>query len=188
MADSISRRTLVTWAAAVGAASTANFSLASPAAMPSRWRGAVLQVDEGEFFISGRRRARMRIKIDSTVAHGATMSMVMSEVAPGASIPVHLHLNEDELILIHQGSGLVTLNEQQLPSGAGAFLYAPNGAWHGVENTGHDTLIWCAVYSPPSFEQYFREVGTPSGGTAPPPSPERIAAAARKYGMVFKNP
>ena len=61
--------------------------LQGPVATP--WRGTVLQPDEGEHLISGRRRAPMRIKIDSTRAAGARMSMVISEVAPGATIPIH---------------------------------------------------------------------------------------------------
>ena len=84
----------------------------------------------------------MRIKIDSTKAEGATMSMVVSEVAPGANIPIHFHRQEDELIFIHTGSGLVTLGDRQVPSSTGAVLYAPRGVWHGIENTGSATLTW----------------------------------------------
>ena len=79
-----------------------------PSSVVGSWGGTVLQIDEGELLVSGRRRAPMRIKVDSTVATGATMSMLISEVAPGAEIPVHLHRNEDELIFVHTGSGVVT--------------------------------------------------------------------------------
>jgi len=130
----------------------------------------------------------MRIKIDSAKALGATMSMVISEVAPGASIPIHLHRNEDELIFLHTGTGIVTLGERQVPSSAGAVLYAPKGVWHGIENTGANVLTWCAVWSPPGFEQFFRETGVPPGRAGSDPTADQIAASARKYGMVFKNP
>ncbi len=129
----------------------------------------------------------MRIKVNSTSATGATMSMLVSEVAPGANIPVHLHRNEDELIFIHTGEGVVTLGEQQVPSRAGAVLYAPKGVWHGVVNTGRDVLTWCAVYSPPGFEQYFIEVGVPADSGLPGPPADVLAKAAAKYGMVFKD-
>ena len=168
----------VAWAAltdrAVGA------QLATP------WSGAVVQKDEGEYLVSGRRRAPMRIKIDSRRAAGATMSMLMSEVAPAANIPVHLHRNEDELIFIHTGEGIVTLGDRRIPTKAGAVLYAPKNVWHGVENTGSETLTWCAIYSPPGFEQFFREAVTPASG--PGPTPEQIAKLADKYGMVFRAP
>ena len=122
------------------------------------------------------------------MAKGATMSMLMSEVAPGANIPVHLHRNEDELIFMHSGSGVVTLGEQRVPSRAGAVLYAPKGVWHGVENTGTETLTWCAIYSPPGFEQFFRDVGVPAGSNSPAPGADVVARAAAKYGMVFRDP
>ena len=130
----------------------------------------------------------MRIKIDSRTATGATMSMVISEVSPGANIPIHLHLNEDELIFIHTGAGIVTLGEREVRSSAGAMLYAPKGVWHGIENTGSATLTWCAIWSPPGFEQFFRETGVPPDFVGASPTPAQIAESARKYGMVFKNP
>jgi mannose-6-phosphate isomerase-like protein (cupin superfamily) len=151
------------------------------------WPGAVLQANEGELLISGGRRAPMRIKVDSRIAIGATMSMIVSVVDPGASIPVHLHRNEDELIFIHTGSGIVTLGEERIPSSAGAVLYGPRNIWHGVENTGSTVLTWCAVYSPPGFEQFFREVGVPPGKEDSAPSRERVLAIAEKYGMIFRE-
>jgi mannose-6-phosphate isomerase-like protein (cupin superfamily) len=152
------------------------------------WRGTVLQLNEGEHLISGRRRAPMRIKIDSTRAAGARMSMVISEVAPGAAIPIHRHRNEDELIFIHTGQGAVTLGDARVDSKAGAMLYAPKGVWHGIENTGSETLTWCAVFSPPGFEQFFREVGVPPDGSVAPPSADQVTAIGLKYGMEFKTP
>lgn len=153
---------------------------------PQPWTGAVLQADDGEFLVSGRRRAPMRIKVDSRAAAGATMSMLMSEVAPGANIPVHLHRNEDELIFIHTGEGVVTLGDRRIAVQPGAVLYAPREVWHGIDNTGSTTVTWCAIYSPPGFEQYFREVAIPAGGTGP--GPAELAKVAEKYGMVFRTP
>lgn len=160
---------------------------ASQSAQSTSWRGAVLQANEGEHLVAGRRRAPMRIKIDSTTAVGATMSMVISEVPASASIPIHLHRNEDELIFIHTGTGIVTLGDRRVPSSAGAVLYAPRGVWHGIENTGSDVLTWCAIWSPPGFEQYFRETGVSSDFSGMGPTPAQIAESARKYGMVFKD-
>jgi quercetin dioxygenase-like cupin family protein len=160
---------------------------ADSVSQPIRWRGAVLQRNEGELLIAGRRKAPMRVKVDSTIAVGATMSMIVSEVAPGAVIPVHLHRNEDELIFIHTGTGMVTLGDERIAVSPGAVLYGPRNIWHGVENTGSSTLTWCAIYSPPGFEQFFRETGVRPGGNESPAPPERVAAIARKYGMIFRD-
>src|SRR5262245_27929052 len=94
------RRFLQVTAGGVAQSSLAPTSGPGQAASPS-WGGAVVQADEGERLVAVRRRAPMRIKVDSRSATGATMSMVVSEVSPGANIPVHLHRNEDELIFIH---------------------------------------------------------------------------------------
>lgn len=153
----------------------------------SSWPGVVLQADEGELLVSGRRRAPMRIKVDSRIANGATMSMLVSEVAPGAAIPVHYHTHEDEIIFIHTGQGLITFGDQRVPGGAGAMLYAPRRVWHGIENTGSETIIWCAIYSPPGLEQYFREVGVSPDRIADAPTPEEALAAATRYGLVFRD-
>lgn len=162
---------------------------AQPQRAPSSpWAGTVLQADDGEHLVAGRRRAPMRIKVDSTKAPGATMSMVISEVSPGTGIPIHLHTNEDELIFIHTGTGIVTLGDRQVPSSVGAVLYAPRGVWHGIQNTGADVLTWCAIWSPPGFEQFFRETGVPPNFTGESPTPAQIADSARKYGMVFRDP
>jgi hypothetical protein len=67
-------------------------------------------------------------------------------------------------------------------------LYSPRNVWHGIENTGSDVITWCAIYSPPGFEQYFREVAIPAGGEGTAPPPEHFVQTALKYGMVFRDP
>ena len=158
-----------------------------PAAAAGTWGGTVQQAGEGTRLVSGRRRGLMHIKVDSAHAPGVAMSMVISEVPPGGAIPVHLHQREDEIIFLHSGQGLVTLGDARVPSAVGAMLYAPRGVWHGIENTGPEVITWCAIWSPAGFEQYFKEVGTLPEDDQPAPSADEIAAAARKYGMLFRD-
>lgn len=152
------------------------------------WGGVVLQASEGESLITGRRRARLSIKVDSARVAALPMSMVVSEVDPGATIPVHRHTYEDELIFIHTGEGVVTLGEREVAVTAGAMLYGPRAIWHGVRNTGSVILTWCAIYSPAGFEQFFKETGSAPATSAPAPTPAQLAAAAVKYGLVFRDP
>jgi hypothetical protein len=65
-------------------------------------------------------------------------------------------------------------------------LYAPRNVWHGIENTGSEVITWCAVYSPPGFEQYFREVALGPEGQ-PTRTPDQITEIALKYGMIFRD-
>jgi quercetin dioxygenase-like cupin family protein len=147
----------------------------------------VLGADEGELLISGRRRAPMRLKIDSARSRGVSMSMVVSEVPPGTAIPVHRHHNEDELIFIHAGEGVLTVGARTRRVSAGAMLYGPRGVWHGIENRGSGTLVWCAIYVPAGFEQFFREVGVPPGRERELPPPDRVNAIAARYGLEFRD-
>ena len=161
--------------------------LRQPPELQPQWPGIVLQRDEGELLISGRRRAPVRIKVDSARHKGVAMSMVVSEIAPGAAIPVHRHRNEDELIFLQAGDGMLTLGDRTVAVSAGAMLYGPRGIWHGIQNTGSQTIVWCAIYSPAGFEQYFREVGVPPGEERRLPAPEQVNAIAAKYGMEFRD-
>jgi quercetin dioxygenase-like cupin family protein len=129
----------------------------------------------------------MRIKVDSRAVPGTPMSMLVSEVPPGQMIPVHRHRNEDEIIFLHTGEGIVTLGDRRVQSSAGAMLYAPKGVWHGVENTGDATITWCAIWSPAGFEQYFKELAALYARAGDPTTPEETAALARKYGMDFRD-
>ncbi|HUQ98737.1 MAG TPA: cupin domain-containing protein [Gemmatimonadaceae bacterium] len=151
------------------------------------WQGTVLQADEGKFIVSGRRRAPMNVKIDSAQIPGVAMSMLVSEVGPGLTIPIHRHRNEDEIIFIHTGQGIVTMGNRRVPSSAGAMLYAPRGVWHGVENTGADTLTWCAIWSPAGFEQYFLEAASLISRPGAPPTREEMDKLAVRYGMEFRG-
>jgi quercetin dioxygenase-like cupin family protein len=160
---------------------------AEPDESSPEWAGTVLQADEGEFIVSGRRRAPMRIKVDSRVNPGTPMSMLVSEVQPGQMIPVHLHRNEDEIIFIHTGEGIVTLGDQRVESSAGAMLYAPKGVWHGVENIGGATITWCAIWSPAGFEQYFKELSALYARPGDPPTNEQTTALGLRYGMEFRD-
>jgi len=147
----------------------------------------VLGEDEGELLISGRRRAPMRLKIDSASAKGVSMSMVVSEVPPGTAIPVHRHHNEDELIFIHAGEGVLTVGARTRRVSAGAMLYGPRGIWHGIENRGTETLVWCAIFTPAGFEQFFKEVGVAPGREHELPSADRVTAIAARYGLEFRD-
>jgi quercetin dioxygenase-like cupin family protein len=129
----------------------------------------------------------MRIKVDSVRNKGVAMSMVVSEVAPGAAIPVHRHRNEDELIFIQSGEGVLTLGDRTIPVSAGAMLYGPRGIWHGITNTGTETLLWCAIFSPAGFEQFFKEVGVPPSEEKKLPAAAQVDAIAAKYGLEFRD-
>jgi mannose-6-phosphate isomerase-like protein (cupin superfamily) len=168
-------------------------SLAAMAALPGRessaesaqgaapWAGAILEASEGQRIpLAGGRE--LTIKIDSQRTPGVRMSMVTEDLPPGAEIQVHLHQREDEIIFIRTGRGMATLGDREVAVGPGATIYAPQGVWHGLKNTGDSTLGMSAIYSPPGFEQAFKDSLRPNRTQA------EIEANRKAHGIVYRQP
>jgi mannose-6-phosphate isomerase-like protein (cupin superfamily) len=144
------------------------------------WTGAILHAPDGlRIPLAGGRE--LTIKIDSAVTSGVRMSMVTEDLPPRAEIAVHLHEREDEIIFIRMGSGIATLGDREVPVGPGATVYAPQGVWHGLRNTGETTLGMSAIYSPPGFEQAFKDSLRPNRTQA------EIDANRKKHGIVYRQ-
>jgi mannose-6-phosphate isomerase-like protein (cupin superfamily) len=123
------------------------------------------------------------IKVDSAANPGVRMSMITEDIPPNAAIAVHLHQREDETIFIRTGSGIATLGEREVRVQAGATIYVPQGTWHGLRNDGTETLGMSAVFSPPGFEQIFKD-----RLVRPNRSPAETAAHRKKFGIVYRTP
>ena len=150
-------------------------------------KGIIVKEDEGEHIITGRRKAPITIKISKTKNGINNISFCTEDIIPGRKIRIHKHLNHDELIFIHKGSGIFTLDETNTEVKSGTVIFVPRGTWHGLENTGKENLLMVFGYSPAGFEGYFRENGTPAGMPAKERTDEEYARTEKKYGMVYKD-
>lgn len=144
--------------------------------------GAILQADEGQLIPTTPDGRTITIKFDAHSTPGARMSMITEDLPPNAEIRVHLHQREDETIFIRMGSGIATLGDRQIPVTAGAVIYVPQGVWHGLRNTGPGILGMSATYSPPGFEQIFRQ-----RLLRPDRTQAEIEADRAKYGIVYRS-
>ena len=145
--------------------------------------GAVIHAREGQVIPATPDGRVVTMKVDSEVMPGVRMSMVTEDLPPNSAIRVHLHQREDEIIIIRMGSGVATLGEREVAVSAGAIVYVPQGVWHGLRNNGTETLGMSAIYSPPGFEQAFKDRLR---------RPNRTAAEAeesrKKHGIVYRDP
>ncbi len=66
-------------------------------------------------------------------------------IAPGSSIGLHQHDNEEEIFYIISGNGMVNDNGNVSEVKAGDSIITGNGASHSVENTGDEPLEMMAV-------------------------------------------
>jgi quercetin dioxygenase-like cupin family protein len=152
----------------------------------SGFEGIVVNEEEGEAFRLRDGSPVVRIKISKQQGSHA-LSFLASSLPPGDVIPVHKHLNEDEFFFIHKGSGLFTLGEKQYAVKEGAIIISPRNVWHGLQNSGTETIEMRFGYTPAGFEGFFKEVGTPVGQPFVAKTMDERRAIAKKWGMIFKD-
>lgn len=146
----------------------------------------VVHAEEGETFWIGTRNSPLTIKVSKDKNGSNAFSFCTEEIAPQEGIPVHKHLNEDELIFVHSGEGILTVGDQEIAVKSGSVALIPKNVWHGVKNTGKETFIMVFSYSPAGFEGYFREFGSPAGTNWQPKSKEEYFKLNQKWGIVYK--
>lgn len=157
----------------------------------SEFKGIVVNEDEGDIYqypdrITGAPTRTLKIKVSKT-AGSQTMSFLSESFMPGDAIQIHKHSNEDELIFVHKGTGIFTLDEKEYNVTTGAVAFVPRGVWHGLKNTGTEHIEMRFAYTPAGLEQYFREIGTPKGQPFKKISPEERKTIGLKYGLIRKE-
>lgn len=152
-----------------------------PEPAATTWGGAILHAGDGQLIPPTPDGRQVTVKVDSQLTPGVRMSMITEDLPPNSEIRVHLHQREDEIIFIRMGTGVATLGDREIPVAAGAIIYVPQGVWHGLRNNGQSTLGMSATYSPPGFEQSFKE-----RLLRPNRTPVEIEADRRKHGIVYQ--
>lgn len=66
-------------------------------------------------------------------------------LAPGASIGLHDHVEEDEIYIIQKGQGLMTDSGKEFAVETGDAILTGQGAAHSIKNTGTGDLVVTAV-------------------------------------------
>jgi quercetin dioxygenase-like cupin family protein len=148
-------------------------------------RPAVIAAAEGERRLLRGGTAALLIKVDPVTTGSRRMVLGSSELPPGDAIPVHRHLQEDEIILVLHGTAQVQLGAQHYSAAPGGTVYIPEGTCIAVTNAGADTLNIVFVFSSPGFEKVLREVSSREGEPVKVVSPaERAAAFHRGHAVA----
>lgn len=149
--------------------------------------GHVIPWGSGEHLLLGRRKAPLSIKVGPRTG-SSSLIMGTEEIASGDGIPVHMHLNEDEIIFIHAGEAIATVGDHEQPVDTGTTIYVPRGTWHGVRNAAKAPaaveMLW--VFSAPGMDDYFRAIGHPPGVEPPVRSDDEAAADEAKHGIRYR--
>lgn len=146
----------------------------------------VLHEHEGEVlkFPDGRTAI---LKVTGEIA-GVDDLMVGTESLPaGTAIPVHSHDGYEEVIFIHAGHPRLTIGDREVDAKPGTLLVIPPGTWHGVKNSADSPTTILFVFPEPSFADFFREVGAPSGSPPSQLTPEDWARIMKTHRMRAKR-
>jgi quercetin dioxygenase-like cupin family protein len=92
---------------------------------------------------------------------------------PGATLPKHRHLVQDEILLIHSGTAHVWLGDQERDLHAGGLVFIPANTWISAKNVGSEPISLTFVFSAPGFEDTMRCNSVPAGETPTLITPEQ---------------
>ena len=143
-------------------------------------RPLLLDSDEGEL-------RNRRIHTDSTSPASSQFILKVSPknngsqhlvagtevLAPGATLPKHRHLVQDEILLIQGGTAHVWLGDQERDLHAGGLVFIPANTWISGKNIGATPIALTFVFSAPGFEETMRCNSVPAGDTPTPITPEQ---------------
>ncbi|BEP12771.1 cupin domain-containing protein [Acidothermaceae bacterium B102] len=92
----------------------------------------------------------------------------------------HIHHHHDETFYVLGGVLTVATDDGEIAVLPGDLAYAPRGSVHGFRNAGDVACEALCLYTPPGYEQYFRDVhdAVRNGSEV---SPELISELRRRY-------
>jgi quercetin dioxygenase-like cupin family protein len=100
------------------------------------------------------------------------------EVAPGATLPKHRHLLQDEIVLFHSGTARVWLGDQERDLHAGGLVFIPANTWISAKNIGTEPVLLTFIFSASGFEDTMRCNSVPAGETPTEITPEQQTECA----------
>jgi quercetin dioxygenase-like cupin family protein len=112
-------------------------------------------------------------------------------LAPGMSVPRHIHTREDEAYYVLSGELEVIVADEVFVLRAGDTLIAPRDIPHQLRNSGNAENHYLLVFSPSGFEGFLEATAIPApddaaAPTEPPAAPVRnVHELAADYGILF---
>lgn len=111
----------------------------------------------------------------------------------GGEPPAHYHRNEDETFYVLEGEIQFRIGERKFIAQAGDVAFAPKEVPHHFSLVT-ETAKALLLITPPGFETFFKEFGTPAKSLELPPIPEgeppavfidKMIARAEELGLVW---
>jgi quercetin dioxygenase-like cupin family protein len=127
--------------------------------------------------------AGTRVIVRVTAADsGGRVGVWESEEPRGTALPLHVHTNEDEQMVVLEGEVSVRVGEETHRLRAGDTLALPRGVPH-AHRVDSDVAHILTVATPGGFERLFLEHGATGAAVASQPPDEVLLAAVRELGV-----
>jgi len=116
------------------------------------WRPELGEVDLGGFIL----------KVTPESNGSQHLMLLTEDMPPGAAIPTHKHLEQDEIVVIEKGTVRVHVGDQERDLHAGGMVFIPRRTWVSLKNTGSEAASIVAIFSAPGFEDHLRCESVPA--------------------------
>jgi mannose-6-phosphate isomerase-like protein (cupin superfamily) len=100
--------------------------------------------------------SEIRPLMDRTTSPINQCSLAEELLPPGATVPPHRHEVLEEVYYILEGSGVMTVGENQREVGAGDAVYIPRQHRHTLTNTGSTSMRILLICGPAFFYEDHR--------------------------------
>jgi len=110
------------------------------------WRPEPGEVDPGGFIL----------KVTPKSNGSQHLVLLTEDMPPGAAIPTHKHLKQDEILLIEKGTIHAHVGNQERDLHAGGMVFIPQDTWVSLKSIGTESASIVAIFSAPGFEDHLR--------------------------------
>jgi quercetin dioxygenase-like cupin family protein len=114
---------------------------------------------------------------------GGRLTALVTVAAPGEGPPLHTHANEDECLVVLDGTMRFRLRDEIEDAPAGSLVFVPRGAVHTWQNHGNSPARMLVVFTPSGMERFFERFAALAA-----PGPETFLGAGEGTGMEVVGP
>jgi quercetin dioxygenase-like cupin family protein len=111
------------------------------------------------------------------------LTALVTIAAPGEGPPLHTHANEDECLIVLDGTFRFRLRDDVETAPPGSFVFVPRGVPHTWQNIGATPARMIVLFTPSGMERFFERFAALDR-----PGPETFLQAADGTGMEVVGP
>ena len=118
-----------------------------------------INIEPSGEWLQSRPGERFSIRIPASATNGAySVTEILS--SPGDSTPVHLHENEDEHVLVLEGTARIKCGDKTFDAPSGTMMSLPRGIPHAWGNPADTPLRLIFTATPGGVEEVLRLIAT----------------------------